>query len=343
MRTEQQLRDAFTALAERTQGSDAVFTQILTRTAPSTLRRRRLAIVLAAVVVVLVAIGVPAVLVNRTAVPADTRAPGNWNLIHRVDLPPGWGVTTSTVSPDIEISQLGDPVGVDQSDQACSVSVAGPAHPAPTIRDGSPVDVNGRPGTYVEPSFNALGGIYWRYTDNAWANVSCSVRGADDRDLSIEMARRVVFDPVPLVLPFRLSATPDGYQVGTVLAGVDAASERSTGAQLDPIDKLDDRPSIQISVAPGTTEIPPYLAGWESDTVAGLPAVLSARDGRLCLNTQGHTVCILAEGGEPADLTVSLWPAGRRALLVEVAQHLKLAADLADEKTGWNANRALPG
>ncbi len=95
-------------------------------------------------------------------------------------------------------------------------------------------------------------------------------------------------------------------------------------------------------MATGTTEIPPYLAGWESDTVNGLPAVLSARDGRMCLNTQGHSVCVAAEGGEPADLTVSLWPVERRELLVEVADHLKLATDLGDAQTGWNANRALP-
>lgn len=74
----------------------------------------------------------------------------------------------------------------------------------------------------------------------------------------------------------------------------------------------------------------------------GLPAVLSARDGRMCLNTQGHSVCVAAEGGEPADLTVSLWPVERRELLVEVVDHLKLATDLGDAQTGWNANRALP-
>lgn len=342
MRTEQQLREAFTVLADRSQGSEAVFEQIMARTAPGSIRRRRVVLVLAAVVVVLVAIGVPAVLVNRTAVPADTRAPGNWNLVHRVDLPPGWGVTSSTVSPDLELSQLDSPAGVDQPDQSCSVSVAGPAHPAPTLAEGSPVDVNGRPGTYVEPSFDATGGVYWTYADDAWATVSCSAQGTEDRDLSLQIARRVVFTPVPVMLPFRLSATPDGYRVGLVSEGFGATGARSAGVQLDPTDAADDRPPIQITVAPGPTEIPPYQAGWESDTVRGLPAVLSARDGRLCLDTQGHSVCVVAEGGEPADLTVSLWPAGRRALLVEVAEHLESAPDLADRQTGWNANRALP-
>lgn len=343
MRTEQQLRDAFTALADRPQGSAAVFEQILARTAPSTVRRRRVVLVLAAVIVLLVGIGVPAVLVNRSVVPADTRAPGNWNLIHRVDLPPGWGLNTSTVTPDTEFAQLGNPAGVEQPAQSCSLTVNGPGYAVPRFDGSDPVDVLGRPGFYVVPSFDAQGGIYWRYTESTWANMSCAAQGTDDRELSVIMARRVVFTPVPLTLPFTLSAAPDGYQVRLVSEDIGATGDRSVGVQLNATDPSDDRPPIQITVSPGTTEIPPFLAGWGSDTVNGLPAVLSARDGRLCLNTQGHSVCVVAEGGEPADLTVSLWPAGRRALLVEVADHLKLATDLTDDETGWNANRALPG
>ena len=364
MRTEQQLREALTVLADRPQGSSAVLEEILARTAPSTIRRRRVVLVLAAVVVVLVAIGVPAVLVNRTAVPADTRSPRNWNLIHRVDLPPGWGVSSSTVTPDTEFAQLGNPAGAEQPGQSCSLAVNGPGLQVPAVGEGEPVDVLGRPGFFVEPSFDAQGGIYWRYTDSTWANMSCSANGlsdepdpdpdtptgrgpaeqrtTDDRELSLLMARRVVFAPVRLTLPFKLTATPDGYRVNLVSEAIGVTGDRSAGVQLGPSDPDDERPPIQITVSPGTTEAPPYLAGWESDTVNGLPAVLSARDGRLCLNTQGHTVCIAAEGGEPADLTVSLWPAGRRALLLEVADHLTLAKDLTGPRTGWNANRALP-
>ncbi len=351
MRTEEQLRDAFAALADRPQSPEPVFHQIMNRVSPTTVRRRRAVLVLAAVAVLLLALAVPTVLVNRTVVPADTRAPGNWGMVHRVNLPPGWEESSRQVSGDSESASYGTPVGTTHT-SGCTVSVTGPARPMPPSSPGSvPVDVNGRPGTYLAGAgFDVVPGVSWRYRDDSWANVDCAAQGGAEewtseraRQQTLDFARRVVFEPSPLRLPFRLRDLPTGYRVQVVADGYDDAHEvRTAGVMLTDVSGSVDRPGVSISVSPGTAEVPPGLAGWETDTVDGLPAVLSARDGTLTLNTQGHQVRIEASGGEPEDLTRSLWPRGRRALLVEIAESLRLAASLGDADTWFDATATLP-
>ena len=62
----------------------------------------------------------------------------------------------------------------------------------------------------------------------------------------------------------------------------------------------------------------------------------------LAVNVNGYTIRIEALGGEPEDLTRSLWPAGRRELLVSVAEDLKLARNLGDPQTWFKAQDAFP-
>jgi hypothetical protein len=84
------------------------------------------------------------------------------------------------------------------------------------------------------------------------------------------------------------------------------------------------------------------LPGYETGTVNGMPAVFNADDRALCLNHQGHQICLRASGDLRPDLTQSLWPQGYRELLVDLAGRLELTKNL-DSPEDWpDANQALP-
>lgn len=348
MRTEQLLRDALAEVADRPYPTENLAERILARTSSPPVRRRRAVLVLALVVVLVVAVALPTVLSRRSAAPADVRVRGNWNMIHRVDLPVGWTVTAQAVTADSESTSLKAPTSTADRIVGCVVEVQGPGRPDPAAgaRRRVPVQVNGTPGYYVypdagdpDPSTTTSGGVTWRYATGAYAEVSCG----EDTTLSLQMAARVRFGTVPTRLPFRLRSLPAGYQVQSVVPPLSTLDPPLLGAaSLSAIDKSPERPVLGITVSPGPTEIPPGLPGWETDTIDGTPAVLSALDGRLCLNTRGHSVCIDAGSGQPADLTTSLWPAGRRELLVDVAKNLTLSRNLKDQSTWYRADQALP-
>ena len=345
MRTEDQLRTILVDLADRPHATDDLYDSIIRRTRRQPVQRRRMALVLAVAAVLLaVAIAVPTFLVNRTGVPADQRVRGNWNQIHRVDLPAGWQVRSITVSADSESSGVGPPTASpDDETGGCVTTVygRGVGDPAGGAVKRTPVEVNGRPATYSKPGFETDGGVVWQYAEDSWAQVSC-----DDRQQSVDLAQRVQFAVTTTRLPFTLRSMPDGYQVRAVYPPHTGSSAPVLGAlDATSLDQRKDLPYFGVVVSAGTTEAPEHLAGWETDTIAGMPAVLSARDGRLCLNPPGtpsHTVCIESGEGTPADLTKSLWPAGRRELLVEIAESLKLAKNLEDQRTWFVANDTLP-
>ena len=346
MRTEDQLRTTLVDLADRPHETDDLYDAIIRRTRRTPVQRRRMALVLAvAAVLIAVAIAVPTFMVNRTGVPADQRVRGNWNQIHRVDLAAGWQVRALTVTADSESSSVGPPrTSPDDLTGGCVITVygRGVGDPAAGAVERTPVEVNGLPGTYSKPGFETDGGVVWQYAENSWAQVSC----ADGRQPSVDMAQRVRFEVVTTRLPFELRSLPAGYQVrGVYPPHLDPPDPVLGAMDATAIDKRRDLRYFGVVVSAGTTEVPEHIAGWETDTIAGMPAVLSARDARLCLNPPGtpsHTICIESGEGTPADLTKSLWSTGRRELLVQVAESLKLAKNLDDQRTWFDANDALP-
>ena len=88
-------------------------------------------------------------------------------------------------------------------------------------------------------------------------------------------------------------------------------------------------------IAPGTPE-------YEEDQIAGRPALLNAREMWLTINVDQYSVRVEASGGEPADRTTTHWPAGRRELLVSVAEDLQLADDIDDPQTWFDAQNVFP-
>lgn len=177
MRTEHELRDAFAALADQAPPSDVVLERLRDpeRRAPS--GPRRTVLVLAAAVVVILALALPPLLTERTGVPADTRAQGNWNLVHRLALPAGLVVSQQVVRADVETSvvQPDSPAKQDTVGD-CVVEVHGPAAdpmPERTSQD-TEVTVQGRVGFYRKPSGSGApnGGVYWQHGATAWTRVS---------------------------------------------------------------------------------------------------------------------------------------------------------------------------
>ena len=113
MRTEDQLRTALARLRRPAHATDDLYDTIIRRTQRQPVQRRRMALVLAvAAVLIAVAIAVPTFLVNRTGVPADQRVRGNWNQIHRVDLPAGWQVSDHHGDRRFRILRSGSADGV---------------------------------------------------------------------------------------------------------------------------------------------------------------------------------------------------------------------------------------
>lgn len=344
MRTEQLLRDTLNDLAGQARTPDVALGRILAGVPARPARRRGLVLVLAAVIVLALAVAAPTILVNRTGEPVG-RVPGNWNLNHRVELPPGWEIKMQMISVDSESTTIG-PVAAagDPDDALCTVGVFAAELGDPTTRRAvrTPVTVNGRPAFYVESSTaDSLAGVSWEYVPGAFALVSC---GDDDRPASIATAEQVRFETVEVRLPFRFRSLPDGYEGETVFAPLTLADGPGPGAVVFRATEEGREPGgFEVVVEPGRTEVPPGQPGWETATIGGRAVVLSATDAELCLNTATQTACITAtDAGEPADLTTSLWAAGRREFLVDLAERLVLAEDVDDPKTWFRANRAIP-
>lgn len=353
MPTEEQLRSTMTALADQPYATDHLFAAVMKRTARRPARRRRTAVVLAlAAVAVIAALVLPQFLVQRTVVPADQRVRGNWNLIHTVDLPPNWEVVRQTIGATSETTGIRTPTGAgDDFTSSCTIIVFGRNvfHPAPA--GGRAVTVNGTTGyAQVGTAKNDfVGGVFWPYAEQAWATVDCVPAGDQSKPTpaaarqSLEIAQRVRFVVTTVRLPFRLKTMPEGHQIQDVDPMLPANPNFLGGVQFSSADKSRPAPYLDIVMSTGRTEVPEHIPGWETDTVKGVPAVLSARDGKLCLNLTERTLCITSEGGEPADLTKSLWAAGRREMLMGIAQDLTVGPHLDDPSRWFPANQALPG
>jgi hypothetical protein len=126
VRTEQLLREALSAVADQARTPEVTMTRISTSLGKRPSRRRARLLVLAlAVVVLALAIVLPSVLIDRAAVPADERTPGNWNLIHRMDPPDGWVVRDRWVQPNRQGRILAPSDAPDYTTENCRVEVFG--------------------------------------------------------------------------------------------------------------------------------------------------------------------------------------------------------------------------
>ena len=160
----------------------------------------------------------------------------------------------------------------------------------------------------------------WEYRDDAWAKVNCSI--IDDFVTVRDIAERVVFKPTSLRVPLRLTWVPDGFRVtgasdrdfdGGVAGGWSMGQRRAADGfalHVDswPASKHDLRPG-----QPGTT----------TDVIAGYPAVLQAEWHTIQLDAGAYRIVLTADGYQSGQTE---WAAGRRELLVRLAESLVPAA-----------------
>ena len=343
MRTDQLLREALHSTADQAPTPELMMTRISTRlgTRPGQRRRTRILVLAVTVVLIAVAIILPSVLTNRTGVPADQRIAGNWNLIHRVDPPEGWVERDRWVQTDREGRLLAPSDAPDYAGDNCRVEIFGQGVLSDPVPAGTPsVEINGRPGFAVTDDQRGLVpyGVYWLYADNAWASVSCTEEGTNR---ALDIARRTVFEPEPFPSGLRLRRLPNGYAANSILQStphgqpVSALILKATDPDAEPS-------GITIVVTPGPTTVPPGTPDYEEERIAGHPTLLNAREMWLTINVDDYSVRIESSDGEPAGRTTSLWPAGRRELLVSVAEDLEFARNLDDPQTWFDAQDVFP-
>lgn len=216
VRTEQLLRETLADLAGQARTPEVTPARVLAQVPDGRRSRRRglvLVLVLAAIVLFALAVAVPTILVNRVGEPVG-RVRGNWNLNHRVELPPGWEIRGQTVSVDSELTNVGPLAGSGEPEESrgCMINVLAAGRGDQTgRRDGRiRATVDGRPAFYADSSLlDSPEGVSWEYAPGAFAIVSC---GSDHRAASIALAERVRFETVEVRLPFRFCSLPDDHQ-----------------------------------------------------------------------------------------------------------------------------------
>jgi hypothetical protein len=356
MRTEDDLREALVSPPDPERAA-RVITTIVAETGTPVHRRRPALVGLAAAVVLAVAVGIGLVNQPRDAVPTDPATPspfptststpvtnervaGNWRLTHRVDLPPGWTVRGHSVDGTSESTSLRAPGHSDEHPRACGVTVWGVGERPvrdPSTKGRKAVTVNGRPGytqvTTLGPHRESE--VTWEYRDDAWAWVNCSI--IDDFVTVRDIAERVVFEPVTMQVPLRLTWIPDGFRVVSA-SELDFAGGLRGGWTMWQRDV--DGFAIQVDSSPKTQyDLKPGQPGTTTDVIAGYPAVLQAEWHRIQLDAGAYTINLTADGYQNGQTE---WAPGRRELLERLAETLVPAADLGDRNTWFEAQTALP-
>lgn len=264
--------------------------------------------------------------------PDDRRHVGNWNVIHRVDVPEGWTLSQVQVGGSHELSSWrrnGD------EESLCGVSVWEPqADFMPQPSGGEPVEVGGRPGLFLgkPDGYESLSGLWWHYRPDAWASLECGERG---RDEYVQLAERVTFRPTEVLLPFRLTAVPAGYTVDWL--GWDQAAGTRTFelALARPGDDAEEFPlAPQITMAPAAHR----TRSVEEITVNGRVAFLDAKARTLCFPVSGWQACI--EGGSDSNPPEPDGDARLRSRMLAVAEVLDFAPAVEDPSTWFDGTTA---
>lgn len=352
MRTEDDLREAMTALADTAPEIAAARARLQLSAQPvPELSPRRRAPGLAVAVVLLA--GLAVVLprwTDRAGMPADPPTPGNWNMIFRVDPPPGLEVTRRANYGFVQLVELSGRSGAQWADCSVLAYAPGAMQDLPSVADrGGPAAINGRQGFTVPPGpATVQSQVFWPYREDAWAIAVC--QGVDREQRALEVARAVRFRPEPLEVPFRLASLPPGYAVDGVESTTSGKGGPEATVGLIRPDAVPKRQSIFVSLEPRAKDVPPQSPR-ERGTVAGYPAVFETDQSALVLLVGRFTVRFATAkeypqepnlAPQPTDPSTPPWPPGRRALLVAIAEDLELADDLGDPSTWFPANRAFP-
>jgi DNA-directed RNA polymerase specialized sigma24 family protein len=312
---------------------EQVYRRIAAARGRSRTRRRRL-VALGTVIALLIgaALSVPTFWLPR--LPAEVRTAGVWQFSHVVRLPRGWIVTSRTLTTTTETTQF-QPPGRTHNGCAVTVHTAGGFDDTGTIRLNEAA-VHGRDGFVGQDrSGNYL--LAWEYADQAWAQVSCATTRLDE-SLLVTTAKRVRFRPAPARIPYLLTALPQGYRV---LSLTEFPLTGSTELHLgrDNIEPGE----VNLVIAAPLEQIGATRLRGRTLRVDGFEGRISGGSNpRICVSLSAKALCVLTywPGGtwpEPAPDPVQAEPA-----LAELAETIRLAPSLPDQRTWYDAQVALP-
>jgi Sigma-70, region 4 len=270
-------------------------------------RRGRLgALALALGIALLATLVVPLV---RMQQPLPVRAAGDWALGLELDPPPGWRVGLHAVTADQEFLQL-----TGESGNCRIVASLSPTRSealSASASEGERAWVQGRPVRYND-SYGG-GGVRWPYGKHGDVTLLCTDQ---DRKAVLTIAQRVRFSAGRrLDLPFALNRLPTGFRVAG--AGYQGGT-----------------PIIALTRQRSDAFVLVTIAGPDPD---GRPVTFDGVDYRLAVEQSSLRLC------RPVQ-TVSVCVEGRNNVAVpkEIVRYLRLAPDLTDRSTWFDARDALP-
>ena len=283
-------------------------------------RGRRTAALAALALAVVAAVMLPSVV--QAHLPVEVRRAGEWRYSHDVKLATGWKLLSRSIDPEVETTVLQIPVAGadDPADCTVLVRVTGvlPDFPGSRIETatvrGRPAKIASRPGDTVN--------VYWEYAPGAWASVECDSTVPVRRETMVGIAEAVRFHDVRQMLPYTLTALPEGYQIRTV------------GETFAPL-------FGDVVWGPTVLLEPPADSYWAAVLIgpdlADLPGV-SAETTVSCLDP-GRSLCVSAF--QMDDQVAPDRRMSRRTVAMTLAD-LRPAADPSDRSTWFDAS-TLPG
>ena len=299
------VRATLEALSWRTPDAAAVAAaRFQARHAAKRQRGRLRVLALTLGVVLVAALVVPTV---RMLQPLPVRAAGDWVLALELDPPPGWTMGLHAVTPDQEFLQLIGESGTCRA--VASLPSAAGEQDADRSARTERAWVGGRPVRY----FGA--GVRWAYGEGGDVTLTCTDQ---DRAGLLGMAERIRFSTGrPLVLPFALQRLPSGFRlIGAGYEGQKPVIALARRRFFDPfvlVTLTDSAPTGRRVSVGGVS----YRLGTEGYSR------------RLCRSAQSMSVCVETQDEDTAVLT-------------EVVRYLRLAPDLQDRSTWFDAREALP-
>ena len=327
------------SLSWRTPEEDAIRRARVQAERRQTRQGRRIRLVVAALVVLILAsVAVPTLRAMR---PLPARTAGEWSYGLVLTPPDSWTVAAHFLTVDEEVLELN---GLDTH---CTVQALLPSASPENRADRPPTServwIRGRP-----VRFNALGQEFraqWPYAGTGTVTITCEGSGAD-RASTLDLANRLQFRPGQrLPVPVALGPLPDGLRAA--YAGTQQNQTfvgLITGAGLE---------SAEIFVFAGLFDQEEFSgAAWTAREVVevnGAAAQVYVADAlvALCLPVSApDQVCV---GSDINDQVVEPNDIEKRARLEinhrrvrAVAEGMKIAPDLNDRSTWFDAREAFP-
>jgi len=252
-----------------------------------------------------------------------TRGLGEW--VYSVTVPDeaAFEVTGRSLTPTEEVLAVERDGSTDGS---CSVTVTTAEQEGP-VPDGHATTVGRRPARFLETTE-----LWWSLGARTSAVAECEEPVEDE--VLLELARLVRSGPLPVLLPFRLPVLPDGRSVTRVYD-----YERFHGATIAAAGDEEDSSGAVLVTVPTFFPLPEDRRLRTVDVNGSLGTVVRDNDGQwLCWRVSGERACVgsFNQAQRPPD-------SGRQLdRLTAVARTVRIASDLSDRATWFDARAALP-